>query len=230
VTVAGKSATFSGIEFGPLPYIGQFAYHYGWFDVPKVTRIGDSVMLNGGLIATPPKSSKYWDKVRLSINGADTPVKHRSIGLESGWAFYLPVNEYAEMNCSEDPDGWGAREMDFKFYIEGTDKSASRKLFVKYLPEMSASCDDCPSPLSKLAGGNPEWHIKGKNMYYTEVRFSPLSPCSGPTQSMSITLVPWGDELHFTIPLSILTGNCGYTVHLANECGTILIGQIGINP
>ena len=228
VSVKDKKDTYEGVTFGPLPYIGNFLYHYGWFDVPKVTRIGDSVMLDGGLLSTPVKGSEYWDNVKLSINGKNIAIKHRSIGLESGWAFYLPIDEYAEMNCSEDPDGWGAREMEFKFYIEGTQKSASRMLYVQYLPVHSVSCEDCPSPLSKLAGGNPEWVVRGKNMYYTTVSFSPLGSCSGSSQEMDIVLVPWTDEIRFTIPLSILTADCAYSVHLTNECETVLIGQLGI--
>jgi hypothetical protein len=230
VTVGGKSATSEEVEFAPLPYIGGFLYHYGWFDVPSVTRIGDSVMISGGLIATPPKTTKYWDKVRLSINGDNMPIKFRTIGLESGWAFYLSVEEFAEVNCSEEPDGWGAREMEFMFSIDGTDKSASRMLYVQYLPAQVTSCDVCPSPLSKIAGGNPEWIIRGQNMNWTEVRFSPIEPCSGASQGMSITGTPWTDEIKFTVPLSILTGTCAYTVHLANSCQTTYIGDIGIDP
>ena len=143
VSVKDKKDTYEGVTFGPLPYIGTFNYHYGWFDVPNVTRIGDSVMLRGGLLATGPNGSEYWDDVRLSIDGKNIPIKFRSVALESGWAFFLPVKDFAEMNCSEEPDGWGAREMDFKFYIQGTEKSASRKLFVKYLPDQGASCFSC---------------------------------------------------------------------------------------
>lgn len=230
VTVGDKVATFEGIEFAPLLVIGSFAYHYGWFDVPNVTRIGDSVMLSGGLMATSPNSSKYWDKLRLSIDGTNIAIKYRSIGLEHGWSFYLPVEDFGEINCSEEPDGWGAREMEFKFYIEGTDKSVSRMLYVKYFPASTASCDLCPSPLSKLAGGNPEWVIKGQNMNYSEVRFSPLNPCGGSSQGMAITADAWTDEIRFTVPLSILSGNCGYGVHLTNECQSTFIGNIGIDP
>ena len=225
ITVGDKVATFQNLEFAPLLTIGSFAYHYGWFDVPSVTRIGDSVMINGGLLATPPNSSKYWDKVRLSINGVDIPIKFRSIGLESGWSFFLPVKEYAEFNCSEDPDGWGAREMEFKFRIEGTDRSVSKNLFVQYMPQQNASCEICPSPITNANG---EWTIKGMNMYFTEVRFSPISPCTGASQGMAITHEPWTDEIKFAIPTSLFDANCGYGVYLINECNSVYIGNVGI--
>jgi hypothetical protein len=187
-------------------------------------------MLAGGLLATPVNGSEYWDNVRLSINGKDIPIKYRSIGIDAGWAFFLPVDEYAEMNCSDEPDGWGAREMDFKFRIEGTTKSATRKLYVQYLPAQTASCDLCPSPISKSNGGNAEWKIKGTNMYFTEVSFTPNPPCSGSSQSMGIALEPWTDEIIFTVPLSLLAIDCGYSVHLKNECGSEYIGNVGAIP
>jgi hypothetical protein len=225
VTVGGKVATFQGLEFAPLLVIGSFAYHYGWLDVPTVTRIGDSVMLSGGLLATPANSSKYWDKLRLSINGTDTPIKYRSIGLEHGWSFFLPVEDYAELNCSEDPDGWGAREMEFKFYLEGTNRSVSKNLFVQYLPEQTASCDLCPSPITSQ---NEEWVIKGKNMYFTEVLFSPISPCTGASQGMAIVHKPWTDQIKFSVPTSLFAENCGYGVYLTNDCTSVYIGNVGI--
>jgi hypothetical protein len=228
VTVKDKKDVLEGVTFGPLPYIGSFLYHYGWFDVPKVTKVGDSVMLDGGLLYTPVKGSEYWDKIRLSVNGNNVPIKFRSIGLESGWAFYLPAEEYAEMNCSQDPDGWGAREMEFKFSIEGTQKSASRMLYVQYLPERSTSCDVCPSNLSKLSGGNPEWVVKGKNLYYTAVSFATGGTCSGPPQEMDIVHDPWADEIRFTIPLSTLAAGCLYGVTLINECESKYIGQLEV--
>jgi hypothetical protein len=229
VSVKDKKDTYEGVTFGPLPYIRNFNYHYGWFDVPNVTRIGDSVMLRGGLLATGPNGSEYWDDVRLSIDGKNIPIKFRSIGLESGWAFFLPVKDFAEMNCSEEPDGWGAREMDFKFYIQGTEKSASRKLFVKYLPAQGASCFSCPVSVSLSSGETPEWVIHGLNMNYSEARFSP-TVCGGPSQGMSIAAGEWTDEIKFEIPLSILAAGCTYNVALTNVCDTLSISQISVMP
>ena len=229
VSVKDKKDTYDGVTFGPLPYIGAFNYHYGWFDVPNVTRIGDSVMLRGGLLATGPNGSEYWDDVRLSVNGKNTPIKFRSVGLESGWAFFLPVEEYAEMNCSEEPDGWGAREMDFKFHIQGTEKSASRKLFVKYLPDQGASCFSCPLSVSLASGETLEWVIHGLNMNYSEARFYPMA-CPGPSQGISIAAGKWTEEIKFEIPLSILAAGCKYDVALTNVCDTLFINQVSIMP
>ena len=229
ISVKDKKDTYEGVTFGPLPYIGNFIYHYGWFDVPNVTRIGDSVMLRGGLLATGPNGSEYWDDVRLSIDGKNIPIKFRSVGLESGWSFFLPVKDFAEMNCSEEPDGWGAREMDFKFYIQGTEKSASRKLFVKYLPNQGASCFSCQPTVSLASDETPEWVIHGQNMNYSEARFAPTA-CGGPSQGMAISSGQWTDEIKFEIPLSILAAGCNYNVYLANKCDTTYISQIYIMP
>ena len=181
------------------------------------------------LLATGPNGSEYWDDVRLSVDGKNIPIKFRSVGLESGWAFILPVKDYADMNCSEEPDGWGAREMDFKFYIQGTEKSASRKLFVKYLPDQGASCFSCPISVSLASDETPEWVIHGKNMYYSEARFTPTA-CSGPSQGMAIAAGQWTDEIKFDIPLSILAAGCTYSVTLTNQCDTTYLSKISIMP
>jgi len=229
VSVKDKKDTYEGVTFGPLPYIGTFNYHYGWFDVPHVARVGDSVMLRGGLLATGPNGSEYWDDVRLSIDGKNIPIKFRSAGLESGWAFLLPVSDYADMNCSDEPDGWGAREMEFKFSIQGTGKSASRKLFVTYLPDRAASCSTCASSVSLASDETPEWVIHGLNMYYSEARFFPAA-CGGPSQGMAIASGLWTDEIRFEIPLSILSAGCAYNVYLTNQCDTTYLSQINIMP
>jgi hypothetical protein len=229
VCVKDKKDTYAGVTFGPLPYIGTFNYHYGWFDVPDVTRVGDSVMLRGGLIATGPNDSEYWDDVRLSVDGKNIPIKFRSVGLESGWAFLLPVKDYADINCSEEPDGWGAREMEFKFSIQGTGKSASRKLFVTYLPDRAASCFSCQPTVSLALGETPEWVIHGLNMSYSEARFFPAT-CCGASQGMGITAGQWTDEIKFEIPLSILAAGCAYNVYLTNLCDTTYLSQINIMP
>jgi hypothetical protein len=101
-------------------------------------------------------------------------------------------------------------------------------LYVQYLPERSTSCDVCPSNLSKLSGGNPEWVVKGKNLYYTAVSFATGGTCSGPPQEMDIVHHPWTDEIRFTIPLSTLAAGCLYGVTLINECESKYIGQLEV--
>jgi hypothetical protein len=230
ITVNGKTAKHEGVTFGPLPYVGEFSYHYGWFDVPKVTRIGDSVMLNGGLLATGPKDSEYWDDLRLSVDGKSIPIKFRSIGLESGWAFLLPPEEFASPDCSDEPDGWRAREMTFTFHIQGTDKKASRKLFVQNWPQVNASCYTCPPNIS-LSNPLPQhWVIRGKNMSFSGARFVPVNATTTAAQSISVTSSAWTNEIAFEIPLSILTADYQYSVYLTNKCDTTSVGQLTIIP
>jgi hypothetical protein len=228
ITVNGNKATSTGHKFRALPFLGLFTYHYGWFDVPDVTRVGDSVMISAGLLGEAPRENPDWEKLRLFVNGGNMPYKFRSIGLESGFAFYLPVEEFAEINCTEEPEGWGARQMEFKLTIDGTDKFQKRDLWVKYYPEQVASCSDCPTPLSKDAGGNPVWKITGKYMSYTEARFTPYAPCTGASQGVAINASLWTDQLQFAVPLSILAEGCAYSVTLHDECGMVVIGQVGI--
>ncbi len=227
VPVGGNQATSTGNKFRALPFLGLFTYHYGWFDVPNVTRVGDSVMISAGLLGEAPRQNPDWEKLKLLINGVNMPYKFRSIGLESGFAFYLPVSEYAVINCTEEPEGWGARLMEFKLKIEGTDKFSKRDLYVKYYPEQVASCSECQTTVSKSSSG-VVWKITGKYMSYTEARFSPYEPCTGPSQGVAITASLWTDALQFTIPTSILQANCSYSVSLHDECRSVVIGKVGI--
>jgi hypothetical protein len=228
VTVKDKKATIAGVEFSPLPYVGSFLYHYGWFDHPSVTRIGDSLMMSGGLMGTKGPASPLWSKVRLSIAGKNMPIKRRTIGLESGWAFYLDAKEFGEIHCEEGEDGWNARELPFTFSIEGTDKSATRNMRVEYLPTPSTSCVDCPNIISKSLGGNPVWKISGKDMFFKEARFSP-SNCGGTSQSIAISGGVFTDEIQVSIPLSIMAAGCSYGVTLVDHCdGTRYMGAVSI--
>ncbi|HEY5749749.1 MAG TPA: hypothetical protein VIU12_26955 [Chryseolinea sp.] len=216
VTVSDKKATKPGVKFNALPWIGDFNYHYGWFDYPSVTRIGDSVMIAGGMLGYRSRESELWDDITLHINGSQTAAKYRTIGLESGWAFYLPTKDYGEINCSEDPNGWAAREMRFTLSVAG--KSVSNDLFVQYLPEQSASCQDCPTTESALNPVDPKWIITGTNMYYSELRFVPTQPCGGSSQGVTLNKETFDDEITVQIPLSILEPGCSYNVFLVDPC------------
>lgn len=231
VTVGDKKAKIENVQFFGLPYVESFLYHYGWFDIPSVTRIGDSVMIGGGMRGAYARDSKYWDDIKLTINSKNVPIKFRSVGLESGWSFYMDTKEFGEINCSTEPDDWGAREMDFEFSIEGTGKkSGKKKLFVKYLPSQSAYCDECPTTVSKTGGGI-SWKIKGKDIFYHIVRYSPTN-CGGPAQDVNLSPVPhFEDAVQFTIPVSILASGCSYSVSLVDPCGgTQLLNTVNITP
>lgn len=218
VTVNGKKGTKEGLKFNGLPYIRNFAYHYGWFDIPSVTRIDDSVMIRGGMLGFYSRESELWDDIKLSIDGDPIEIKHRTIGVESGWAFYLPAEKYAiTTNCSEEPDGWAARKMKFTFSVG--DKSASNDLYVQYVPQSNASCKDCPATTAGLNSADSKWVIRGKNIWYTEVRFNPQQPCGGSSQGVSLNKSKmFDDEVTFQVPLSILAPGCTYTVVLTDQC------------
>lgn len=224
VTVKDKTATKEGLKFNALPWIGGFNYHYGWFDYPSVTRIGDSVMIEGGMKGYYARESGLWYDITLYIDGTPIEAKYRTIGLESGWAFYLSAVEYGEMNCSTEPDGWAAREMQFALTVAG--KGVSKYLFVQYLPEQSVYCADCPATESKL---NPDktWRITGTNIYYTEIRFVPQTENCGTSQVMSLSKgKTFDDEITVQLPLSVLIDECVYSVFLVDPCNnSILIGD-----
>lgn len=67
-------------------------------------------MIDGGLRGYFAQESELWDKVELTIDGKTVPTKYRKIGLEYGRAFFLPVEEYGDYSCSEEPEGWRPRE------------------------------------------------------------------------------------------------------------------------
>lgn len=216
ITVKDKTGKKDGIEFNALPFIGEFNYHYGWFDIPSVTRIGDSVMIEGGMNGYYSRESTLWNEINLHIDGGLVDAKYRTIGLESGWAFFLPVDEYGGMSCSDEPEGWApARKMNFTISVAG--KSASKELWVQYLPETNASCEDCPGTTAQL-GPAGTWKIKGKNIYFTEARFTPQAPCGGSSQGIVLNKDPFDDEFEFQIPLAMLTSSCQYSVTLNDPC------------
>ena len=231
VTVGDKKAKIDNVQFYGLPYVDSFLYHYGWFDIPSVTRIGDSVMIAGGMRGAYARDSKYWDDIRLTINSQEIPIKFRSIGLESGWSFFMDVKDFGEVNCDTDPDDWGAREMEFEFSIAGTGKkSGKKKLFVQYLPTQSAQCVNCPQLASKT-GDDVVWEIEGSNIYAHEVRYASTN-CGGPEQHVGLSPVPhFSDHTAFTIPVSMLSANCSYSITLMDACGGgQLMGFVTITP
>lgn len=219
VTVNGKTAKKEGIKFTGLPWIGSFNYHYGWFDIPSVTRIGDSVMIDGGLRGYFARESELWNQIVLTIDGKTVPSKYRVVGMESGRAFFLPVEEYGDMSCSDEPDGWApARKMNFTISVAG--KSASTDLYVQYLPAMSVGCHTCPGSTPDLNPVDPSWKIKGSNIYFTEARFTPMPPCGGASQGVNLFKnKKFEDEISFQIPLAMLADGCSYSVTLGDPCG-----------
>ncbi|HYG20266.1 MAG TPA: hypothetical protein VD816_15115 [Ohtaekwangia sp.] len=235
VSVADKKATFENVKFVGPPKVGRFEYHWNWWDMPTVTRIGDSVLLGGGLQGMNARESPYWDKLRLSIDGKDVPIKHRRISNSmQGWAMYLPVKDFGEVNCDEGEIGWNEREMTFKFYLAETDISHERALNVQYLPEVLSDVSvEGLLEVSKLGTLNPEWTVTGKDMYYDKVRFIPAGGCNG-GHTVETGVAPslgFKDELIIGIPLVLMEAPCTFNVILVTPCDEVkLIGSIKINP
>lgn len=235
VAVKGKTAKIENVKFVGPPQVNLFEYHWGWWDMPTITKIGDSVLLGGGLQGNYAEDSPYWNKLRLSVDGKPVPIRYRKISNSNfGWALILPTTEFGEVNCDEGELGWNERLMTFKFFIEGTDISDERKLNVQYLPEdVFVKKVEGPTSVSKSATLNPEWHVEGVDMYYDKVRFVPQSGCGG-NISHEINVSPsvgFKNELFFGIPLVLLSEGCTYTVLLKNPCDDVrTIGAITINP
>lgn len=182
-------------------------------------------MIDGGLRGYFAQESELWDKVELTIDGKTVPTKYRKIGLEYGRAFFLPVEEYGDYSCSEEPEGWApARKMKFRISVAG--KSASTELWVQFLPPMTVSCDDCPGSVVDLNLYDPTWKVSGSNIYLTEARFTPLPPCGGASQGVTLARnKKFEDKIIFTIPLAILADGCSYSVNLGDNCGrSVLLG------
>lgn len=228
VTVSGKSGTFKGAKFSGVPLIGKFIYHYGGFGDPNFHTLGDSVMIAGYLLGSAPRSSPYWDKLRLSVNGQNVPFKWRTIALKTGPAFILPPDEFKDKSCPLELDGYpNARKVTFRLYIDGTDKDSKIDLYIQKVPTATANCNLCKSTLKKTLGETIVWEIKGKNMDFSKVRFAPANPVCGPPQDMGIT--GSAEFLTIDIPNSILAVDCQYTVFLIDHCDNPLpIGSLTV--
>lgn len=234
VEVKGKKGSIENVKFVGLPKVTLFEYHYGWFDIGGITRIGDSVVLGGGLQGSYWKESPWASKLRLTIDGIPVPIKFRQISTHTwGWGMFLSAKEFGEVNCSDGENGWNDRGMDFKFFVEGTDAQHTKELFVQYLPtNVDITGFEGPDKVSKLGTLNPEWEIDGENMYYDQAVFIPSSGCPGQaTQTTSISPSA-GIKDHVTvgIPLSLLLP-CFYTVYLKDPCGhQKMVGNIEVVP
>jgi hypothetical protein len=226
VKVGDNTATVSNVTFGALPQIGKFVYHYGGFADPKYHPLGDSVILTGRLGSNTTASPNY-SKLRLSVAGVTVPFKWRSVNLNTGLAFVLPIEQFSVMDCPLGEDNYSnARKVKFRLFLEGTNKFAETDLYIQKIPNPTANCFDCPTKVKKSLGENLVWTIKGKYMTYSKVRFSPQTPANcGTTQHVSTS--GSSEELKFTIPISILSIGCAYNVSLIDHCeNALFIGSI----
>lgn len=229
VTVNGKSGTFKEARFSGVPRIGKFLYHYGGFADPNFHPLGDSVIIAANLLGSAPKSSPYWNKLRLSVDGQHVPFKWRTINLNTGAAFILPAEDFRVSDCPLALDGYpNARKVKFKFYIQDTDKESAIDLYIQKVPTATAGCSNCKSTLNKTMGEKVTWKIEGQNMsLFTKARYSPANESCGPPQDVAIS----GSEelINFEMPSSILAAGCQYTVFLVDHCdGVTPIGSISV--
>lgn len=237
VTVKNTKDTSDVVKFLGLPRVGNFEYHYGWYDIGGVTRSGDSVILNGGFYGLKTgageayhKQAGTYDKLRLRVDDIEVPIKYRKISNSiQGWALYLPSDKFSVVRCDEGSEG--DRDMLFEFYVLGTDKKSSRLLSVTYLPSDEIKTVTGPMVVSKSAGGNPFWTVTGKDMYYHNARFVPKT-CSGESTEIQVA-APGTINQEFTvgIPLSFLEEGCTYSIILVTPCDDFQqIGTVAIEP
>lgn len=236
VAVKNEKDTSEIAKFMGLPHVGKFQYHYGWFHLAGIARSGDSVILGGGFWGSwsgagelHPKKAGVYEQLRLKVDGIPVPIRYRKISNSiQGWALFLPAEEFSEVVCAE---GWGDRPMTFEFFVNGTDKKASRELGVTYLPKSEYYDVTGPSEVSKAAGGVPAWTVTGKNMIYHVARFVP--ECGHATTATTSIANENTIKSEYTIgiPLSLMEANCLYKVYLLTPCDqSKSIGSVYINP
>ena len=183
-------------------------------------------------VCLPPALTILNIGINSAFQSTDNPFLLNSVPLHWRVAglFFLPVKDFASRSCSDEPDGWAAKEMDFTFHILGTSKKASRKLFVQHWPEVIAQCHDCPTTISVSNPIPQYWKIRGKNMSYSEVRFAPINATNTASQSIAVPSSPWAEEIEFQIPISILTADYQFSVSLVNECFATSLGTLTLVP
>jgi hypothetical protein len=238
VSVKNEKDTSDQVKFIGLPRVGKFEYHYGWFDLGGIARSGDSVVIDGGFYGMLsgagelyPKEAGIFNKLRLRVNGIETPMKYRRItNSVKGWGIYLSASQFADIKCDDGSNGYGDRPMEFELYVLDTDKRATRTLNVTNLPEYAVTSSNGPEEISKSAGGNPFWTVEGQDMYFTKARF--VSTCGSPTVEEEIaTPGTINNDYQISIPLSLMVEQCGYTIHLITPCDEFeLIGDVFIKP
>ncbi len=230
VTVKGKTGKLTGIKFTGLPYIGKFRYHYGGFGDPNYHTLGDSVMLTAGILGHHLKESPWYDKLRLSVDGKTVPFKVRTIGLDTGPAFILPPAEFSDYSCPMALDDYSnARKVNFKMFIDGKPHEANRELYIAKVRQPVFTCVDCKTSVSKSSGETVVWKFEGAYMTFVAGILSPKnSEGCGTAQEFGIT--PGATAVSFTIPNSIATIGCQYTIFLKDHCGeNTPVGSVTIN-
>lgn len=228
------------VKFVGWPVPAGFCYWYGGaYYAPGAIRVGDSAMIEyGGFGVGNLNASGNLTKVRLTVDGAPVPITHRPgvSGCDSrAFTFKLDENEFGDPGkCDPIDSYWGGmgKKRTFKFFIQDQPQSEySKEYWVFSHPKPTYSGASGPTSVSKAAGGNPQWTVTGKNMFYNKVRFTALSGCTGTAEALTTCTNEFCDQFVFGIPLSLLTAGCSYSVSLVDVCGGFkLIGNIAVNP
>jgi hypothetical protein len=220
VTVNNKSVKMDqAVKLLGFPELGSMCYHYGGFYHASTTRPGDSVVMGAGIRGLYAQESGYNNQLKLSVNGTQVNYILRSIGPTCGGiAFSLDPAIFADINnCTVLPGSLGepCRKMTFTLSINGTNKSVSEEYFVRNHPAIVISQVIGNNNISISAGGNPYLDVKGKNMYFTDIKWSS-------TGELPITTAPppgtFMSEMRLFIPLSLLLPGKTYAITGISQC------------
>lgn len=240
VIVNGKmGASQSSVKGIGFAVPAGFCYWYGGaYYAPGAIRVGDSAMLEyGGHAVGGLTSTGTISKLRLSVDGNAVPIQYRPgvSGCDSrAVTFVLDANKFGETKCEPKDAYWGGtgKKRNFKFYIEDQPQSeVTKEYWVFSLPDAEFAGASGPTTVSKAAGGNPEWTVTGKNMFYDKVRFIAQQPCTGTVEALTTCTNSFCEQFVFGIPLSLLSAGCTYTIVLVDVCGGLKsVGSVKVNP
>lgn len=232
VTVNNKSAVSEIFKLVGWPMLGSMCYHYGGFYHASTTRPGDSVVLQAGIQGLYAHESGYMDQLSLSVNGNPVNYKWRTINtICSGMGLSLDPLIYSDLNnCNVLPGSLGepCRKMTFTLKINNTNKSHSQEYFVMNHPTIKITNVNAPQNISISAGGNPYVSVTGKNMFFTQIRWSALNLPSFTVASPTLNLA---DQMQLFIPLSQMQPNTSYSITGISQCGKeTTIGGVSTIP
>ncbi len=145
VTVGDKKAKIDNVTFYGLPYVDSFLHHYGWSDMPSVTRIGDSVMIAGGMRGAYARDSKYWDDIQLKINDGLVPIKSVQSVLNPDGYILFDAKDFGEIKLRYRSRRLGCPGDEFRIFNRRHRKKIRPKELAghQWLPHESAYCVDC---------------------------------------------------------------------------------------
>ncbi len=224
VTVGGKSVTRDeAVKFVGPPVIG-LCHPYGVTigEYPNTYRTGDSSVMTAHLWTLYGRESGYYDKIKLYINGTllNTVDRYWSGATCGGLTFVLDPSTYAAVSNCTVPSGYGggpARKFSFIAKVDGTNYADTTECYVFNQPKTTITGTTGSTNVSKSAGGNPAIEVKGKHMFFTQIRWTNSMEATFHTAeapSLSATSISVG------IPLSLMVANRTYTATGIGPCGS----------